>query len=430
MSDKRAAPSTVRSLILNPITLGILLRFAFFFFGLYQDAHMPVKYTDIDYVVFSDAAEYVYESNSPYKRETYRYTPLLAWMLVPNSLNDVFYHYGKLLFMFCDILTGVLITRLLPASTNTSSTLGLPISRKTVLLSLWLLNPMVITISTRGSSESVLTFIIMISVNSFVHQQYIESAIWLGLATHFKIYPIIYLATFLYYLSRKDRPFSILRNIPVLNWLNATNLIFLLVTLLSFATFGVVMFNIYEYEFLYHSYLYHLTRLDHRHNFSVYNIALYYKSAKDFLGGSREGGIFELFSYLAGNLEKIAFVPQLVLSAIVLPLALAPTHLIPCLFIQTLTFVTFNKVVTSQYFIWFLIFLPGYLATSRLATALHKWRGLCILALWIVSQASWLFFAYKLEFLGESTFDGGLFYLSIFFFLTNCWSIGQFIEYV
>lgn len=430
MNDKTKTRSTVSSVVLNPITLGIILRFGFFFYGLYQDAHMSVKYTDIDYVVFSDAAEYVYESNSPYKRETYRYTPLLAWMLVPNSLSDVFYHYGKLLFMFCDILTGVLITRLIPASANTSSTLGLPISRRTVLLSLWLLNPMVITISTRGSSESVLTFIIMISVNSLMRQQYIESAIWLGLATHFKIYPIIYLPTFLYYLSRKDRPFTIFRNVPVLNWLNGTNLIFMLVTLLSFATFGVVMFDIYGYEFLYHSYLYHLTRLDHRHNFSVYNMSLYYKSAMDYLNGSHKTDFFDVFSYLAGNLEKMAFLPQLALSAVIIPLALAQNHLLPCLFIQTLTFVTFNKVVTSQYFIWFLIFLPGYLATSKLATSQHMRRGFTMLALWIVSQASWLFFAYKLEFLGESTFDNGLFYLSVFFFLTNCWIIGQLIEFV
>lgn len=430
MSGKSVRQTTLKSLVFNPVTLGILLRFGFFFFGLYQDAHMPVKYTDIDYVVFSDAAEYVYESASPYKRETYRYTPLLAWMLVPNSLGDLFYHYGKLLFMFCDILTGILIARLLPTNTNTKTTLGLPISKRTVLLSLWLLNPMVITISTRGSSESVLTFIIMIAVNSLVCGQYTESAIWLGLATHFKIYPIIYLPTFLYYLTRKDKPFTIFKNIPVLNWLNGTNLIYLLVTLLSFATSGVIMFNIYGYEFLYHSYLYHFIRLDHRHNFSVYNVALYYKSAVDYLAIPKESGILGLFNYLTGNLEKVAFVPQIALSAIIIPLSLAQTNLIPCLFIQTLTFVTFNKVITSQYFIWFLIFLPGYLATSKLASGQYKVTGLTMLALWIISQASWLFFAYRLEFVGESTFDNGLFYLSIFFFLTNCWIISQFIQYV
>lgn len=413
------------SALLHPITIGIALRIGFFLFGLYQDANMVVKYTDIDYVVFSDAAQYVFQSSSPYKRETYRYTPFLAWMLVPNSLGGFLEHYGKLLFMACDIFTGVLITRLLPANTDTKTTLGLPVSRRTALLSIWLLNPMVITMSTRGSSESLLAFIIMISVNSLVNKRYIESAAWLGFAIHFKIYPIIYLPTFLYFLAQKDKPFTVFKNTPILKWVNATNMVYLVVTLASFSAFGFLMFNVYRYEFLYHSYLYHLTRLDHRHNFSVYNLALYYTSAKEYLKVPEQ----LIIHLLTANLEKLAFLPQLVLSGIVIPLALAQHNLIACLFIQTLTFVTFNKVITSQYFIWFLVFLPGYLATSKLATKAHARRGIAILALWVISQATWLFFAYKLEFLGESTYDGGLFYLSIFFFLTNCWMIGQFVTW-
>jgi len=324
-----------------------LLRVGFFLFGLYQDATMDVKYTDIDYLVFSDAARYVYNGQSPYARETYRYTPLLAWMLLPNSYNEISYSFGKVLFVICDLITGLLILRVLDL-------IGITQLKKMMLASIWLFNPMVITISTRGSSESVLTVFIMIFVYLLIKKHVVLSGIFAGLAVHFKIYPIIYIPTAIIYLSSAQNNQGFTSQLT--SYINKKSISFIVSSALSFLTLGAIMYTIYGDEFLEHSYFYHLSRLDHRHNFSVYNISLYFASAL------RASDLVEP----ALDLTSLAFIPQLIISAAIIPLIFTQKSLTNTLFLQTFTFVAFNKVMTSQYFIWFLIFLPLYLRKSSL----------------------------------------------------------------
>lgn len=91
-------------------------------------------------------------------------------------------------------------------------------------------------------------------------------------------------------------------------------------------------------EFLEHSYTYHLTRIDHRHNFSVYNTVLHLGSLQASLSGGNVGP----------RVESIAFMPQLFLAILSLPLLLAKKDLASTILAQTFAFVTFNKVCTSQ----------------------------------------------------------------------------------
>ena len=79
-----------------------LLRGLLIVYAEYHDHHSPVAYTDIDYVVYSDAAAHIAQGWSPYERSTYRYTPFLAAVLVPNSV--VHPAWGKALFTAADLL--------------------------------------------------------------------------------------------------------------------------------------------------------------------------------------------------------------------------------------------------------------------------------------------------------------------------------------
>jgi phosphatidylinositol glycan class M len=100
---------------------------------------------------------------------------------------------------------------------------------------------------------------------------------------------------------------------------------------------GSNMISSYGLPFLTHTYLHHVTRIDHRHNFSPYNIQLYLTSAETTVSSS--SGL---------RVESIAFLPQLLLACVLIPLTIAKKDLASTMLAQTFAFVTFNKVCTSQ----------------------------------------------------------------------------------
>ncbi|TWU76193.1 GPI mannosyltransferase 1 [Metarhizium rileyi] len=399
------------STLFRPIPLfaiAALLRVVLLVYGNFQDAHSAIKYTDIDYLVFTDASRYVGRSQSPYARDTYRYTPLLAWLLLPTVS---FFSFGKILFALADLLAGWFIICLLRRRHMSSVQAG-------AFAALWLWNPMVATISTRGSSEGLLGVLTMGLLWAVERRKVNIAAVVLGLGVHFKIYPFIWAPAIVWWmddehmqktkasgkkLSKELSPVD-----RAMGFLSRERMQLVLLSSATFMGLNALMYAIYGHPFLVHTFFHHVTRIDHRHNFSPYNVLLYLRSSEPTTSSL--------------HAESLAFLPQLSLSCVLIPFVLAKKDLAMSMMAQTFAFVAFNKVCTSQYFLWYMIFLPLYLPTS---TLLRKPRlGMAALTLWIVSQAAWLQQGYRLEFLGRSTFFPGLWLSSIGFFLVNCWILG------
>jgi len=200
------SPSLVTSFFTNPGRLYLaatILRVVMLLYGLWQDANSPVKYTDIDYLVFTDAARFVSRGHSPYDRETYRYTPLLAWMLLPTAwtvgspLGDAaFFAFGKVVFAVADLVAGWLIERVLTMRIGVggagTGTRGMDPATARKFAAVWLLNPMVATISTRGSSEGLLGVLVVALLWAVLSRRITLAGLLLGFGVHFKIYPFIY----------------------------------------------------------------------------------------------------------------------------------------------------------------------------------------------------------------------------------------------
>ncbi|KAI1980139.1 hypothetical protein LOZ55_001541 [Ophidiomyces ophidiicola] len=390
-----------------------------------------MKYTDIDYYVFTDAARFVANGQSPYDRATYRYTPLLAWLLVPTAwgshgpLGALWFLFGKALFALADIVAGWLIVLVLKKHQHMDTTRALKYA------SIWLLNPMVATISTRGSSEGLLGVMVIALLWAVLQKKVVLAGCLLGLGVHFKIYPFIYGPAILWYMDHTvdaedttDHPeeeSSLFQR--TLGLLTPNRLTLTFTALGTFAAFNVGMYLIYGLPFVQHTYLHHLTRVDHRHNYSPYNTLLYLSSSETANGASRS------------NFESLAFIPQLGLSAILIPLVLARKDLAGSLLAQTFAFVAFNKVCTSQYFLWYIIFLPLYLPYSSFVA--RPFLGGSAATLWVAGQVLWLRQGFKLEFLGISTFfpvrdsrrpfyfEGGLCVVPIDEFFVDAQRIGK-----
>lgn len=367
------------------LVTGFLIRILLIAYGDYHDNKYEVPYTDIDYKVFTDAARYVVNGDSPYKRHTYRYSPIVAYILTPN----IFIHksFGKILFSIFDILVTVAVKKLVEQQLNLTWKDKNEASKVALYCSFfWIYNPMSIGISSRGNSDSITSFFVILSLMFLQTNivsglwKYVWSGILLGISIHLRLYPLafsypMYLSLGKYTITRRTRLaegfLTLLPNIKQM--LLATSCIVTL-TILTYS-----MYSIYGYEFLFETYIYHLFRKDTRHNFSV----LFY------------------YSYLIMDNQTVDIVKLIthvcefaILFALSLTYGREPQTLPFALFSQAVVLVAFNSVMTSQYFIWFMSLLPLVIHSF----AMERRKGLLLGVIWGISQTGWLTFAYLLEF--------------------------------
>ncbi|XP_024959546.1 GPI mannosyltransferase 1 [Cynara cardunculus var. scolymus] len=401
------------------IIFSAFLRVFLIVYGEWQDTHMEVRYTDVDYLVFSDAASLVVAGKSPYKRSTYRYSPLIAFLLAPNS----FIHpsWGKFLFSASDLLVGYFIRIILKLR-------GVPENLCFYSVIVWLFNPFTFTIGTRGNCEPIVCAIILWIIICLMRGNLFQGAVWYGLVVHMRIYPIIYALPIVIILDPCH--FHPVRNPVIVDWnsreaksrvisrtakfvdshqlrvlfssmFTRPRILFGLISATIFFFFSGIFFYLYEWEFLHEALLYHLTRTDPRHNFSIYFYHIYLNYERDF-------SISE---------KLISFLPQLTVQLV---LIFRFAQDLPfCFFVQTVAFVAFNKVITAQYFVWFFCLLPLIIPWSNMKL---KWEGIFCILFWMGAQTHWLFWGYMLEFKGKQVFLQ-LWAASLLFFAANTYTM-------
>ncbi|KAF2619640.1 hypothetical protein F2Q68_00042183 [Brassica cretica] len=250
---------------------------------------------------------------SPYKRTTYRYSPSLL---------------GKVhLLCFCEIL------KLRKVSEKVC----------TVSVMVWLLNPFTFTIGTRGNCCAMILWIII----SLMKGNLSQAAFWYGLVVHFRVYPIIYALPIILVLDSKlfrSGPKPSLEDwnshtsstekktfhFSVRSLFSRERIMFGLISGGVFLACNAVSFYFYGHEFPHEALLYHLTRTDPRHNFSIYFYHIYLHYERQF-----------------SAVEKLmSFLPQFTVQlALVFSFSKDPVF---CMFLQTVAFVAFNKVCTKE----------------------------------------------------------------------------------
>jgi phosphatidylinositol glycan class M len=412
----------------------LIIRYLIIIITEYLYYNYGILYTDIDYHVFSDGAKHVAKLESPYERETYRYTPLLAALMVPNI--KIWYPIGKFLLSTIDVGVGYLIELLLKYQDNINNkdekTFNDFVKEKKgdtyygYASLFYLYNPLTVVICTRGSADCIITFLVLLSLIYLEKRNYYLSALIYGFAVHFKIYPIIYAPSLYLYLIYKEYVKDIIRPHEPIKFcqrifhkiietikmafkflFTKVALSFIIISSSVFFFFLGIFYKLIGYKFLYEYLLYHLVRKDHRHNYSIFYYTIYLTYDNDF----------------SKYLSLITFLPQMILILTATIFLYKDINL--CLIVLTMIFVHFNKVITAQYFIWYLSLIPLIIHRNFLFNR-HKTKAIIMFSIWMFFELIWNTLSHKLEYEGQNYFLS-MWGVDIGFFLISCLFIKEII---
>lgn len=303
------------------------------------------------------------------------------------AYNHHLQYAGKLFFLAFDVLAMLSLAMVARKAFQAS------------ILALYSLNPLFIYLTVRGSCESISlalmfsSFYFIFSTNGNVvledglnkkapladnrHSPWIGYLLY-GLWAHFRLYPIIFLPLVLLHerkLCHKTKS-SFLRKFLQIGVLAGG--IFL--ALLALFTYK------YGYVFLEETYLYHLTRLDNRHSFSP----IFYEI------------------YLSLNTQSVmrSMAQLCVIVAVTKRVhkSMSPYY---CHFVITYAFVSFNKVITMQYYMWIFGALLLVLPESSLMTNPNRrfQKAFSYIMQYSLGILLWVWSSIKLEKEGENVFN-------------------------
>lgn len=169
------------------ILVGVVVRVLLVWWVGSYETPQKLTLTDIDYKVYSEAAQHILAGQSPYERHTYRYSPLLAQLLTINHLG---FTAGKYLFVLFDALAMLLLKRIF--------------RNGTAPLVWYSLNPILIYITIRGSCESIGCCLMFLLVLLDKRRALLWAGVVFGFWVHLRVYPAIFAIPFLLYFGKKQ----------------------------------------------------------------------------------------------------------------------------------------------------------------------------------------------------------------------------------